>query len=84
MGIYSSLSGLNLEKSIQEFSGKNFSNFKESLSQVIIDKITPISDEIVKLLNDKSYLDDILFEGAKKADDQASKKVKKIHEILGF
>ena len=27
---------------------------------------------------------DALSEGAKKADDQASKKVKKIHEILGF
>ena len=73
-----------MEKSIEEFSGKNFSVFKESLSQVLADKIMPISIEIKKLLNDKKYLDNILEEGSIKADEIASKKVEKIHEILGF
>ena len=84
IGIYSSLTGITLEKSINEFSGKNFSEFKENLSQVVVDRISPISIEIKKLLTDKSYLDDILLEGCKKADDIASKKMKKIHEIMGF
>jgi tryptophanyl-tRNA synthetase len=84
IGIYSCLTGLNLDKSIKEFSGKNFAKFKDSLSQVLVDKITPISTEIRKLLNDKSYLDRILLDGSKKADDIASQKMKKIHEIVGF
>jgi len=84
IGIYSSLTGTSLEDSITEFSGKNFSEFKESLSQILADKINPISVEIKKLLNEKKYLDEILFEGSKKANDIASKKIKKIHEIVGF
>jgi tryptophanyl-tRNA synthetase len=84
LGIYSSLSGLPLEKAIKEFSGKNFSEFKNILSQVLVDKITPISAEIKKLLDEKSYLDKILSEGCKKAEDEASQKLKKIHEIVGF
>ena len=84
IGIYSSLSGLSLEKTISEFSGKNFSEFKENLSQLLVDKIIPISVEIKKLLDDKNYLDEILLDGSKKAEDIASKKIKKIHEILGF
>ena len=84
LGIYSSLTDLSLEKSIKEFSGKNFSDFKENLSQVLVDKITPISVEIKKLLGDRSYLDKILLDGCKKAEDIASKKIKKIHEIVGF
>ena len=84
IGIYSNMSGATLEKSIQEFSGKNFSEFKDSLSQILIDKITPISVEIKKLLNEKSYLDEILSEGCKKADHIASQKLKKIHDIVGF
>ena len=84
IGIYSSLTGITLEKSINEFAGKNFSEFKENLSQVVVDKITPISIEIKKLLNDKNFLDTILLEGCKKADYIASKKMKKIHEIVGF
>jgi len=84
LGIYSSLSDLPLEKSIKEFSGKNFSEFKDILAQVLVDKITPISAEIKKLLNEKNYLDKILSEGCKKAEDVASQKLKKIHEIVGF
>ena len=84
ISIYSSLSGLTLEKSVKEFSGKNFSEFKENLSQILLEKIGPITIEIKKLLNEKSYLDQILSEGSKKADIMASKKIKKIHEIIGF
>ena len=84
IGIYSSLTDTKLEKSINEFSGKNFSEFKEKLSQVLVEKISPISKEISKLLAEESFLDSILLEGSEKANIIASKKMKKIHEIVGF
>ena len=84
IGIYSSLTETSLEKNIQEFSGKNFSEFKDALSQVLVDKINPISIEIKKLINEKSFLDKILLEGCQKANKLASEKLKKIHEIVGF
>ena len=84
LGIYSSLTNSSLDKSIKEFEGKNFSNFKEKLSQVLVEKISPISLEIKKLINDKKFLDEILLEGYEKANKIASLKVKKMHEIIGF
>ena len=84
IGIYSSLANSTLENSIQDFTGKNFSEFKDKLSQIIIDKIGPISNEIKRLLKDKSYLDKILDDGCKKADSIASIKIKKIRDIVGF
>ena len=84
MGIYSSLMDVSLEDTIKKFSGKNFSEFKENLSQVMVDKIYPISLEIKKLLSEKKYLDKILLEGTQKADKIASEKVKKIQELVGF
>jgi len=84
IGIYSSLTGLNLEASVKKFSGQNFSVFKENLSETIVEKIVPISSEIKKLLNEKTYLDEILVEGCKKAETISSQKIKKIHEIMGF
>ena len=84
IGIYSSLMDVKLEYTINKFSGKSFSEFKDNLSQVIVDKISPISLEIKKLLSEKKYLDKILLEGSKKADIIASEKVKKIQELLGF
>ena len=84
LSIFSSISDITLEKSIQEFSGKTFSHFKESLTQILVEKITPISNEIEKLLNEKDYLNEILSEGCKIANKTASKKIEKLHNIIGF
>jgi tryptophanyl-tRNA synthetase len=84
MGIYASLTNSNLENSVEKFSGKNFLEFKENLSHVLVDKIEPISAEIRKLLDDQNYIDKILQDGFEKAELIASKKIKKIKEIVGF
>ena len=83
-GMYSSLNKQSLEDTKKEFNKKNFSDFKEKLSDLLIKKIVPISNEIKKLLNDKNYLDQTLFEGSQKANDLASKKIKEIKELVGF
>ena len=84
ISIYSTLNEIDLESTIKDFSGKNFSVFKENLSQLIVDRIEPISKKIKRLLNEKKYLDEILLDGFKKANKIASEKLKKIHEIVGF
>ena len=84
LGIYSSLSGQSLKNSINEFSGKNFSEFKEKLAELVVEKISPISIEINKLQKDTSYIDTILKEGGKRANSIASKKVEEMKKIIGF
>jgi len=84
LGIYSSLSNQDLEQSKNEFNGKNFSEFKEKLSDLLVEKISPISKEIKRLLNDTKYLDNILLEGSQKADRVASVKIKEIKKIIGI
>ena len=84
LGIYSSLTNSTLENSVKNFAGKNFSEFKDKLTEVLVNKIEPISNEIKKLLGDKSYLDEILLDGVEKANMIASKKIERIKEIVGF
>mgnify|MGYP001268480380 CR=1 FL=1 len=84
LGIYSSVTNSTLKESIDEFNGKNFSEFKEKLSEVLVEEIDPISSEIGRLINDKSFLDGILLQGQKKADKFATNKLKKMYEIVGF
>ena len=84
LGIYSSLTNSTLDKSIKDFNGKNFSDFKEKLGEILVEKINPISKEIKKLINDKEFLDRILLDGYQKANNIASKKIKKMQEIIGF
>ena len=84
LGIYSSLKNQNINITLKEFGGKNFSEFKTSLSEQLIDKISPMTKEINKLLNDPGYLDKILLSGAEKANEIAENKVKDIKKIIGF
>ena len=84
LGIYSSLTNTTLQNSVKSFAGKNFSEFKESLAVELVSKIEPISKDIKKLLEDKKYLDEILLDGAEKANLIASKKIESIKEIVGF
>ncbi len=84
LGIYSSLSNKNLDKVKSEFEGKNFSFFKENLSDLVVEKIEPIGKKIEALLKEREYLDTILEEGARKANDLASKKIKELKRLVGF
>ena len=84
LGIYSSLKNQNINITLKEFGGKNFSEFKTNLSEQLIDKISPIANEINKLLNDPGYLDKILLAGAEKANDIAENKVREMKKIIGF
>ena len=84
LGIYSSLNNQSFKDTINEFSGKNFSEFKEKLANLVVEKISPISYEINKLLKDYKFIDDVLNEGAQKANEIASKKVKNIKKIIGL
>ncbi len=82
--IFSCLSGNSIEKSKKQFCGKNFSEFKEELSNLLVEKIEPISNEIKKLLDDKKNLDNILLEGSQKANEYGEKKIIEMKKIIGF
>ena len=84
LGIYSNLNNQSLNNSINEFRGKNFSEFKEKLADLVVEKITPISNEINKLRKDNNFIDSVLSDGAKKASVIASKKVEEMKKIIGF
>ena len=84
LGIYSSMNNQSLLKTINEFSGKNFSDLKQKLTEIVVEKISPISNEINKLQKDPKFIDDVLQEGAQKAEEIANKKVQEIKKIIGF
>ena len=84
LGIYCSLSGDKIEEIIKIFKGKNFSFLKDKLSDLIIEKICPIGEEIKRLMNDENHLISILKLGSEKANLVASRKLKKIYEKVGF
>ena len=82
--IFAALSDVSTSKIIDEYSGKEFSQFKKDLIELSIFKITPIGDEMKKLLKDKKYLDGVMEIGREKAISVARPVLKQVYEIIGF
>ena len=82
--IYAALSEIETKKAIQLYANKEFSMFKNDLTEIAVDKLSPITKEINKLLNDKEYLDSIIKVGKEKAIAIADPVLTKVYEIVGF
>ena len=82
--IYSVVSKINLEKTLKEMAGKEYSYIKGKLADLLVSEISPIGKEIVKLMNDKTYLTEILKKGTEKATIKAEENLKNIREKVGL
>jgi len=82
--IYAALSGTTKAKVIEEFGGKQFSEFKPKLSDLTVAKISPITEKMRHLLAEPQEIDVILKQGAEKARSIAAKTIAETKEIMGF
>ena len=84
LNIFTGVTDKNKNELINFYKGLNFSGFKSDLADAIVDKISPIGNEIRRLMNDKKYLDNVLSIGNEKAKLKASKTMSEIYDIIGF
>ena len=82
--IYSELSKRNLETTLQDMAGKEYSFLKTKLAEILINEITPVGKEIQRLLNERSYLKEVLKKGSEKANIIAEVNLKNIRDIVGL
>ena len=84
INIYSEISKNDLEKVVNEMSGKEYSYLKKKLAELLVSEITPVGREIVKFLKDKAQLEQILKKGKEKANIIAEENLKNIREKVGL
>ena len=82
--IYSALSNESKNSVAERYSHIQFSEFKDELADLIVDKISPISMEIKRLSADSSYIDSVLDDGANKATAIAEEVLSGAQELFGF
>ena len=82
--IYAALNDLDLKNVVDDYAGKEFSQFKKDLGELASSKLSPISLEMNKLMKDEKYLDTIISNGKDRAINIADPVLSKIYEIIGF
>src|SRR4051812_8054827 len=84
VGIFAALSGRTKSEVLVEFGGGQFSNFKNSLVELCVAKLSPIASDMKRLVADPGHVDSILVEGADRARDIAAETMKSLKDIVGF
>jgi tryptophanyl-tRNA synthetase len=84
VGIYAGLADTTKEAALREFGNAPFSKFKEALAELAATRLTPIGDEMRRLMADPVEIDSILAEGAHRAHAIADPILAKTKDIVGF
>tara|TARA_B100001540_G_C15759600_1_gene621007 strand:+ start:354 stop:1352 length:999 start_codon:yes stop_codon:yes gene_type:complete len=84
VGIYAALAGCSVDKVLETFGGGGHAVFKKELEGLLIATLTPIREEMKKLLADTSFIDQTLKDGATKAQDISRPIIEEVHKIVGF
>lgn len=84
VGIYSALSNTPSQDVLNEFAGQQFGAFKPALAELAVEKLAPINVEMRRLMDDPSYVDDVLSDGADRARVIAEQTMKEVRDIFGF
>ena len=84
VNIFSILNGSTIEKTLKQLSGKNFSELKTKLSDILIKEILPIGKKIKEFKKDTETIKKILKSGSEKANIESQKTIKEVHKIVGL
>jgi tryptophanyl-tRNA synthetase len=84
VGIYAALSDKTKAEVLSEFGGQQFSVFKPALVDLAVNVLSPITEEMRRLMDDTSHIDAILRDGGDRARTRAEKTMKEVRDILGF
>jgi tryptophanyl-tRNA synthetase len=84
VNIYAALSGVDNEAVLAEFGGQGFGAFKPALADLAVAKIAPITEEMRRLRDDRTYLEGVLARGSAKARSIADPIVEEVKRAVGF
>ena len=82
--IYCAFTDKTFEQAENEFIGKGYGDFKVAVGEAVAQVIEPIRQEKNRLLTDKAYLDEVLKNGAERAERLAYRTLNKVYKKVGL
>jgi len=84
LNIFSLLSNTSVEDLEKRYQGKTYAEFKKDLAEIVIDKIVPIGNNILKIEKDKDSLHKLLDKGAGRVEPIARKTLDDVRKKIGL
>jgi len=78
------LTGRSIGELEQDYAGKGYGAFKTDVADVVVEFTTPLRERTVEWLADGSGLDDVLADGAARAQKVAGETLSRVYDAVGF
>ncbi|KAF0381429.1 tryptophanyl-tRNA synthetase [Gigaspora margarita] len=82
--IYAAVQGITIDQVVVEHGKSNIKTFKDALTQVLVEKLSPIQKEIQRLRLEQGYVQQVLKNGAEKASIIAENNLDEIRRVVGL
>ncbi|WP_369051912.1 tryptophan--tRNA ligase [Kineococcus terrestris] len=82
--IHSALSGRSVADLEADFAGRGYGDLKKELAEVVTDALGPVRERTLELLADTAVLDDVLAEGARRANAVAEDTLARVYDAVGL
>ncbi|PRD37073.1 UNVERIFIED_CONTAM: trpS [Trichonephila clavipes] len=84
VNIYAALAGMSAADVVTEYAGAQFGSFKPKLAELAVAKLSPITTEMNRLMQDPAEIDRILGRGAAQAEAIARPIINEVYDIVGM
>ncbi len=84
LGIFAALQDTSIETVLPQFGGRQFSELKQALADLAVEKLSPIAAEMQKLMANQDHIDAVLKDGAERANAIAEPVMADVRRIMGF
>ena len=84
VNIYAALAEVDPQAVLDEHAGALFGHFKMALADLAVAKLSPISTEMARLMEDQAEIDRLLGRGAERAREIAAPILKRTYDIVGM
>jgi tryptophanyl-tRNA synthetase len=82
--IYSALTSRPVADLEVEYDGRGYGDLKKDLADVVVEFVTPFRERTLELLDDQTYLSEVLRQGNEQAGEVARATLRDVYQRVGF
>ena len=83
VSILAAVTGQSVEETLLEHAGSAFSAFKPALAEVLVAHLSPIAEEMRRLVAEPDHIDAVLADGAERAAAIAAPVLRETYDLMG-
>ncbi|MBM7504098.1 tryptophan--tRNA ligase [Agromyces aurantiacus] len=84
LDIYATVSGRSIPELEAAYEGRGYGDLKKDLAEAVVERVAPIRERTLELMQDPAELDRLLAIGADKAAERAERMLATVYERVGF